>query len=448
LEIVAHEVDYHGIEDELVAAYDITDRIRSQRLLRDSEAKYRVLFEDSSDAYWLLSSDGYVECNAAALRMFGFSERQSLLILPIVLRRINPMAGLLEAAERIKGAFLNGIESFEWTHRRKCGETFPAEVRLSALQLSGNQLLLATVRDITERRRSELASNLHNALLQAQSETTLDGILAVNENRRIIFANPQFASHFGIPRELIESRDDIAVRSFVAQTVDEPETFLQTIAAVYGDAKQRWADEIRLRNGKTLERYSAPLVEPGGCHRGRIWYFHEVTDRKAMETALREAEEKHRSIFENAGIEIFRATPAGQPVTVNRALARIHGFDSPEDLCESVSNAGTQLFVNPDDMQALVAAAAANETVEDAELEVFTKDKSRGWIRVNCHAVRDALGKLEYIDGTIDDITERKLAENRVESLTYFDVLTGLVNRSLLHTELHRRLQSHTEPEG
>ena len=442
VEIVAHEVVYQGSDGELVAAYDITDRLRSQQLLRDSEAKYRVLFEDSSEAYWLLSDDGYVDSNAAALEMFGFSQKAEFTHPADCSPPCQPdgMASRLAADARISSALLTGSETFEWIHQRKNGELFPAEVRLSALQLSGRQLLLATVRDVTERRRGERALALQTAILKAQSETTLDGILAVDENDHVIFANPQFAAHFGIPPEIVESRDDMSVRNFVAQSLEEPQTFLRTIEALYSQPERRSTDEIHLANGKTFERYSAPLNESGGCHRGRIWYFHEITDRRAMETALREAEERYRTIFENAGIGIFRATPDGCPVTVNRAIAQIHGFDSAEELLDSISNVSTQLFVNPGDMQALVAAAAEREIVEGAEVEVFSKTQTRKWIRVNCHAIRNTHGKLEYVDGTVEDITERKLAESRVETLAYYDALTGLANRSLLHDRIAHAL--------
>jgi len=131
VEIVAHEVVYHGVSGELVAAYDVTERLRSQQLLRDSEARYRVLFEDSSEAYWLLNGDGYVDCNAAALHMFGFSEKREFThpadCSPLCQPDGTPSR--IAAQERIQNALQKGTHSFEWTHQRKCGEVFPAEVR-------------------------------------------------------------------------------------------------------------------------------------------------------------------------------------------------------------------------------------------------------------------------------------------------------------------------------
>jgi len=442
VEVVAHDVAYKGHDGELVAVYDVTDRRRAQLLLHDSEAKYRVLFEDSSDAYWLLSSDGYVDCNLAALKMFGFHKKEEFSH-PADVSPPNQADGTpsrLAADARIAEALSKGSTIFEWLHQRSDGEVFPAEVRLSALQLDGRRLLMATVRDITERRRSEDALNFKSALLQAESETTLDGILAVDENDKIILANRQLSRIFDIPQELLDAKDDHAVRQFVTQQFEDPASFLQRIDYLYRHPEERSTDEVRLKNGKTFERYSAPLVDADRRHRGRIWYFHDITERRAMEATVRDAEESYRTIFENAVIGIFRATPDCRLITVNRALAQIYGYDSPDELIADVSNADTALFVNPNDMLKLAKGAATGKSVQGAEVEVYTKTRARRWIRVNCHPVYDFDGKLKYVDGTTEDITDRKLAERRVKTLAYYDSLTGLPNRSFLHERLRQAL--------
>ncbi|HXS77997.1 MAG TPA: EAL domain-containing protein [Terracidiphilus sp.] len=442
VEVVAHDLAYQGHDGELVAAHDVTDRRRAQSLLQDSEAKYRVLFEESLDAYWLLSGEGYVDCNVAALRMFRLHKKTDFSH-PADVSPPNQPDGTpsrIAADAKIAEALSQGSASFEWLHQRSNGENFPTEVRLSALQLGGRHLLMATVRDITERRRSEDALNFKSALLQAESETTIDGILAVDENDKIILANRQFGRHFEIPQELLDAKDDLAVRKLVTEQVQDPPAFLQRINYLYNHPKERSTDEIRLKTGKTFERYSAPLEGEDGRYRGRIWYFHDITERLAMEATVRDAEENYRTIFENAIIGIFRATPDGRPITVNRALAQIHGYDSTDELLAAVSNASAELFVNPDDMVTLVAGAAAGRTAQGAEVEVYTKTRARRWIRVNCQAVYGTDGKLKYVDGTTEDITDRKLAEERVETLAYYDPLTGLPNRSLLHDRLTQAL--------
>ncbi len=442
VEIVAHDVAYEGHEGELVAAYDVTERLRAQGLLRDGEAKYRVLFEDSSDAYLLLSIDGFVDCNAAALKLFGFSDRSEFTHPADISPPFQPDGTSSRQAvdARIAHTLAHGSDAFEWLHHRKNGEVFLAEVKLTALELGGRPLIMATVRDITERKDREDALRFKTALLEAESETTIDGILVVDERNRIVLTNRQFGLQFGVPQELLDAKEDLAVRQFVTEQIQDSQTFLERIDYLYSHPEQRSMDEVQLKSGKTFERYSAPLKDADQCYRGRIWYFRDITDRRRVEVSLRDAEQKYRTIFENAVIGIFRATPDGRPITVNRALARIHGFDSPEDLLTEISNAGAQLFVNPDDMRNLVAAAAAGKEAQGVEVEIFTRTRARRWMRVSCQPIRDAEGTLLYVDGTTEDITDQKLAEQRVETMAYFDTLTDLPNRSLLQDRLTQAL--------
>jgi PAS domain S-box-containing protein len=137
--------------------------------------------------------------------------------------------------------------------------------------------------NISERRLAEESLLFKTALLEGQTETMIDGILAVDEQNRIVLANNQFGLLFGIPSELLSSGNDLLVRKHVTEQVEDSEAFHQKVSELYLNREAKSRDEIILRNGKTLDRYSAPLVDSRGCHRGRIWYFRDITDRKAAE---------------------------------------------------------------------------------------------------------------------------------------------------------------------
>jgi len=264
---------------------DVTERKRFQEMLQDSENKYRVLFEDSADATWLMDGKGFLDCNAAALRMFGYPAGAGM-VHPADVSPPNQPDGTpsrTAAEQKMASAFLHGKERFEWLHQRKNGNVFPAEVCLTALTLSGQPRLLATVRDITERKQAEEALLFKTALLEAQAETTIDGILLVDEFDHIVLANKQFGLHFGIPDELLSTRDDLIVRKHVMDQVQEPEPFLARIKYLNSRRDEKSRDELRCKNGKIFDRYSAPLVDSKGRYRGRIWYFRDITDRKVAE---------------------------------------------------------------------------------------------------------------------------------------------------------------------
>jgi diguanylate cyclase (GGDEF)-like protein/PAS domain S-box-containing protein len=130
---------------------------QSKEMLHNSENKYRVLFEDSADANWLMDERGFLACNSAVLRMFGYSDLSEMPhpsdISPLT--QPDGRSSRIAAEEKIAAAFRNGTERFEWLHQRKNGDVFPAEVCLTALTLSGRPRLLATVRDISDRKVAE-----------------------------------------------------------------------------------------------------------------------------------------------------------------------------------------------------------------------------------------------------------------------------------------------------
>src|SRR5205807_4979949 len=126
------------------------------------------------------------------------------------------------------------------------------------------------------------------------------------------------------------------------------------------------------------------------------------------EDALREAEQKYRAIFENAVEGIFQTTPDGRYLSVNRALARIYGYDSPEHLTTSVSDIGETIYVDPKRRAEFKQLIETNGSVELFEHEVFRKEGKKIWLCENARAVSDANGTVLYYEGSVEDITERK----------------------------------------
>jgi diguanylate cyclase (GGDEF)-like protein/PAS domain S-box-containing protein len=163
---------------------------------------------------------------------------------------------------------------------------------------------------------------------------------------------------------------------------------------------------------------------------------HDVTERKRTEDVMRQAEEKYRGIFENSVVGIFQSAPDGRFISINPALANMHGYDTPAELLEAVSRAGQKLLVDPSGMTRLAKAAEECGAVHGAELEIICKDGSSKWVRVNLRVIRDLSGKVIHREGTVEDITEHKAAQERMKFLAYYDALTGLPHRSHLQDRL------------
>ena len=134
-------------------------------------------------------------------------------------------------------------------------------------------------------------------------------------------------------------------------------------------------------------------------------------ERQQVEEALRQAEQKYRSIFENAVEGIFQTTPDGQYQACNPALASIYGYESPEELLTTLTDIERQLYVEPYRRYEFIKQLHTCDSVSDFESQVYRKDGSIIWISENARAVRDEAGTLLYYEGFVTDITKRKLAE-------------------------------------
>lgn len=137
-------------------------------------------------------------------------------------------------------------------------------------------------------------------------------------------------------------------------------------------------------------------------------------ERHAAEMAVISAEENYHSIFDHLVEGIFRTTPDGAYLMANATLARIYGYNSPEELMRSMTDIGRRLYVAPGRREEFKRVMEERDTITDFESEIYRKDGTTIWISENCRAVRDATGKLLYYEGTVEDITQRRQAEENV----------------------------------
>lgn len=141
-----------------------------------------------------------------------------------------------------------------------------------------------------------------------------------------------------------------------------------------------------------------------------VGFLRDVTEEKSTSWALAEAEEKYRTIFENAVEGLFQMTPAGRFVTVNGALARMLRFASPEVLT-GLGDAAANLFTHPEDRQFLHAALSETGVVRAMETELRRGDGSRIWVSVQARAVRGGDGAVVLYEGSMEDVTERRRSQ-------------------------------------
>ena len=141
-------------------------------------------------------------------------------------------------------------------------------------------------------------------------------------------------------------------------------------------------------------------------------------ERQQERVALIEEKDNYYGIFDHLVEGVFRTTTDGHYSLANVALARIYGYDSPAELVASIKDIARKLYVEPGRRDEFVRLMQEHDTLSGFESKIYRKDETIIWIAENCRAVRNADGKLLYYEGTVEDITERKRAEDQIRRAT------------------------------
>ncbi|UEM04396.1 PAS domain-containing sensor histidine kinase [Skermanella rosea] len=172
---------------------------------------------------------------------------------------------------------------------------------------------------------------------------------------------------------------------------------LTAMLAAYLIASQRRAADVGALAGR-LERINRELE-------------HRIRENERTAAALGESERKYRDIYENAAEGIFQTSPEGRMLSANPALARIYGYGTPGEVLAALQDIRHQLYVDPRRRDQFARLLDRYDTIHGFESEIRRKDGSVIWISETARAVRDAAGRLLYYEGKVEDITDRRAAE-------------------------------------
>lgn len=242
-------------------------------------------------------------------------------------------------------------------------------------------------------------------------DTADEGIWVFDEEYRTTFVNNRMVELLGYGSHEIMGRK---LGSFLFPE-DLPD-FEQKASRRRQGVPERYERRIIRKDGSVLWAHvsATPIMDSDGRFQGSFAMFTDITERKEAEKALRESEKKYRSIFENAVEGMFQSTPEGQLMTANPSMARIFGYASPEEMIAQVNNIGLQLYANEDNRKAFQQLLKDHGVAGGFEAPFFRKDRSVLWGTLNVRAVKDSVGNVIYYEGTLEDITPRKTAEEEL----------------------------------
>jgi PAS domain S-box-containing protein len=264
--------------------------------------------------------------------------------------------------------------------------------------------------EISERQRVQ---QFQQALLDSIGH----GIYGIDHTGQIIFENPAAARMLGWgPNELTGRPAHATLHHSREDGSPYPMEQCQMYATRQDGAQRRVTDDTFWRADGTsfpVEFTVAPIRGSSDDIKGAVVAFTDITERKLAEQALGAAEEKYRSIFENAVEGIYQTTPAGEFLAVNPAAARLLGFSSPDQLIGNSDRTGYG-YVDPNRLADFLRLVDEHDIVNGFESEVFRPDGSTVWVSENVRTVRGTSGEILFFEGMLEDISERKRTEVEV----------------------------------
>lgn len=281
-----------------------------------------------------------------------------------------------------------------------------------------------------------------NIILSTQQEVSPDAVLVVNEQAEIISYNRRFVELWGLPEELVAARLDDPVLLAGAAQVETP-GFVDRVRQLNTDRHEVSLDEIALKDGRSIERYSAPMTARNGKHYGRVWFFRDITDRKRSKQALQESEAQFRALAEQAlvGVSIY---VDGRIVYANPKFAQMFGYSTAELL-------GMQVLELAVENDRGVVGEAMRRRLSGGSTEVIYPfrglRKDGTVIDLESYGSIMRIGDRCALFTMLLDVTDRVRAQQEVEALqvqlreqAVRDPLTGLYNRRHLQETLGHEL--------
>ena len=348
-----------------------------------------------------------------ARRELGFPAAQEMVATGTGVELLEQSRGLIQAIESDENAKLRESQTQSELASRTAFSMLPLGVFLCFAILS--LVLFFLNAGMGERKQAEHSLRQSEEGMRAILDSALDCIITMDHHGRVAEFNPAAEKTFGYRREeaigqllseliippSLRERHQKGLARYLA-TGDAPVLGKRLeLSAVKRDGSEFPIELAIIRIGT-----QKPPMFTG--------FIRDITERKRAEDALKQAEEKYRSIFENAVEGIFQTTPDGRFVAANLALARLLGFDSPEELIDARTDIAQENYVNPQSREEFKRLLEENGSVLDFELEVYRKDRSRIWMSENVLAVRDEKGKIAYYEGTRGGHHEAQAGRGRV----------------------------------
>ena len=389
-------------------AHDISKLVRAEQKLRESEERFREVFEYAPSGMCVTGTDQrYIKVNEAFCRMLGYSEEELLAktwgelthpddVEPSLARRLQLWKDQGTSAEVEK----------RYIHRS--GNVVWARVRISVVRDTGGNPLyfLVYAEDITERKRVAEALSESEDRFRVMADSCPTMIWVTDAEGKNQFINRQYREFCGTTLEQVDG----GKWQLLIHPDDAPEYVGAFQRAVLERTSFRAEARIRRADGewRLIDSNATPRLSPGGAFLGHVGLSADITERRQAEQALRSSEEKFRQLAENIREVFWMMPPAtNQMLYVSPAYEQVWGRT-----CDSVNQnpMSWQEAIHPDDREQARSVALRQQQGEpvESEFRIRTPDGQEKWIRNRAFPIRGQDGQLVRIVGIAEEITEQK----------------------------------------
>ncbi len=374
------------IDDDtrVVVAHNITRQKQAENALRLTQFSVDNALDP---IVWLARRGEIIYVNDAACKSVGYTrdELLSMRVFDIVPDTSPETWDELWEVRKEQDGLVSEVR-----RRRKDGSVYLTETSSKYLQYNGIEYVWVTFRDISERKRAEEELKEKAAFLEALVNTSADGLFVVDGTRRKIFQNERFIELWKIPGEIAEGDGESLLRHLTGMAKYSKE-FHERVVLLRSHPDMSIRDEVELRDGSVLDRYSSAVVGRDGKYYGRIWAFHDITALKQTQHALRESEARYRHLFDNVPVALVEIDCSAVMAYIDELRAsgvtdlRKHVDDHPSIMRECLSL-----------MKFVTINKAALELYEVADLEGFSESARHFFANAPIDLLRgDALNLVE-----------------------------------------------------